>query len=205
MTDESELLLTDHELLALLAMNPTEAAAATRDVFRLSNVAHRDVLERAGVTTLLARGMAEPSNADIIPRERGAMVAAVLTTATEWLEVAFVTPGADHVMFVAASEHGALLFSLDRLGAHQVRPVDVSEGLPHLGTLLARAYLEDATDGLPAAAMLTHHPAVGSSRTANLKREADGWTLSAGTGDAEQKTSVTAESAFQDLHAALSR
>lgn len=204
MTDESELLLTDHELLALLAMNPTEAAASTRDVFRLSNVAHRDVLERVGVTTLLARGMAEPNGNDIIPVERGAMVAAVLTTATEWLEVAFVTPGADHVMFVAASEHGTLLFSLDRLGAHQVRPVDDSQGLPQLGTLLARAYLEDVTDGLPAAAMVTHHPAVGSSRTANLKREADGWTLLTGVGDAAQKMIVTQDTAFQYLHAALS-
>ncbi|WP_207343571.1 hypothetical protein [Arthrobacter sp. E3] len=206
MTDESELLLTDHELLALLAMNPTDAAAATRDLFRLSTVANRDILERAGVTTLLARGMAEPNGEDIIPVERGALVAAVLTTATEWLEVAFVTPSSDHVMFVAASEHGSLLLSLNRLGAHQVRPVDTAEGLPRLGVLLSQAYLQDATDGLPASAMVTFHPASGTTLTAHLKRdESETWTLLSGSGDAAQTETVPAAAAFERLSAALSR
>lgn len=206
MTDESELLLTDHELLALLAMNPTDAAAATRDLFRLSTVANRDVLERAGVTTLLARGMAEPNGEDIIPVERGALVAAVLTTATEWLEVAFVTPSSDHVMFVAASEHGSLLLSLNRLGAHQVRPVDTAEGLPSLGVLLSQAYLQDATDGLPASAMVTFHPTSGTMLTAHLKRdESETWTLLSGSGDAAQTETVPAAAAFERLSAALSR
>ncbi|MDO5753893.1 hypothetical protein [Arthrobacter sp.] len=205
MTDESDLLLTDHELLALLAMNPTDSAAATRDLFRLSTVAHRDVLERAGVTTLLARGMAEPNGEDIVPVERGALVAAVLTTATEWLEVAFVTPSSDHIMFVAASEHGSLLLSLNRLGAHQVRPVDTAEGLPRLGVLLSQAYLEDATDGLPASAMVTFHPASGTPLTVQLKRdESETWTLLSGSGDAVQTETIPAAAAFERLSAALS-
>ena len=206
MTDESDLLLTVHELLALLAMNPTDASAATRDLFRLSTAAHRDVLERAGITTLLARGMAKPKGDDIVPAERGALVAAVLTTATEWLEVAFVTPGTDHVMFVAASEHGSLLLSLNRLGAHQVRPVDTSEGLPRLGVLLSQAYLQDATDGLPASAMVTYHSASHTSLTAHLKRdESETWTLLTGSGDVAHAETVPAAAAFERLTAALSR
>ena len=205
MTDESELLLTDHELLALLAMNPTDAATATRDLFRLSTVAHRDVLERAGITTLLARGMAEPNGEDIVPVERGALVAAVLTTATEWLEVAFVASNSHHVMFVAASEHGSLLLSLNQLGAHQVRPVDTAEGLPRLGVVLSQAYLQDATDGLPASAMVTFHPASGTSLTAHLKRdESETWTLLSGSGDAARAETVPAAAAFERLTAALS-
>ncbi|SEF02407.1 hypothetical protein SAMN04489740_3819 [Arthrobacter alpinus] len=204
MTNESDLLLTDHELLALLAMNPTQSSASTRDVFRLGGVPHQDVLERAGITTLLARGMAEPSGDDIIPAERGALVAAVLTTATAWLEVAFVTPAADHVMFVAASEHGSLLLSLNRLGAHQVRPVDTSEGLAHLGVLLTKAYLQDATDGLPAAAMVTHHALSETSRTAHLKRDEDEtWTLQTGQGEAAQTATVPAATAFELFSSAL--
>ena len=205
MTDESELLLTDHELLALLAMNPTDAATATRDLFRLSTVAHRDVLERAGITTLLARGMAEPNGEDIVPVERGALVAAVLTTATEWLEVAFVAANSHHVMFVAASEHGSLLLSLNQLGAHQVRPVDTAEGLPRLGVVLSQAYLQDAADGLPASAMVTFHPASGTSLTAHLKRdESETWTLLSGSGDAARAETVPAAAAFERLTAALS-
>ena len=204
MTNESDLLLTDHELLALLAMNPTQSSASTRDVFRLGAVPHQDVLERAGITTLLARGMAEPSGDDIIPAERGALVAAVLTTATAWLEVAFVTPTADHVMFVAASEHGSLLLSLNRLGAHQVRPVDTAEGLAHLGVLLTKAYLQDATDGLPAAAMVTRHALSETSRTAHLKRdENETWTLQTGQGEAAQTSTVPATTAFELFSSAL--
>ncbi len=204
MTDETDLLLTDHELLALLAMNPTASSASTRDLFRLSGVPHQDILERAGITTLLARGMAQPNGDDIVPAERGALVAAVLTTATAWLEVAFVTPSADHVMFVAASEHGSLLLSLNRLGAHQVRPVDTADGLARLGVLLSRAYLEDATDGLPAAAMVTSHALSETSRTAHLKRdENETWTLQTGNGESAQTTTVPAETAFELFSSAL--
>lgn len=204
MTDESDLLLTDHELLALLAMNPTESAASTRELFRLSGVAHQDVLERAGITTLLARGMAHAEGEDIVPTDRGALIAAVLTTATAWLEVAFVTPSADHVLFVAASEHGSLLLSLDRLGAHQVRPVDTANGLTHLGVLLSRAYLEDAPDGVPAAAMVTRHGVAESSRTAHLKRGEDQrWSLQTGVGELAQTTAVSAADAFELFTSAL--
>ncbi|MFC8303667.1 hypothetical protein ACFUCV_08260 [Specibacter sp. NPDC057265] len=204
MTDESDLLLTDHELLALLAMNPTEASTATRDLFRLGAVAHQEILERAGITTLLARGMAEPDGDDIVPVDRGALIAAVLTTATAWLEVAFVTPSAEHVMFVAASEHGSLLLSLNRLGAHQVRPVDTAEGLAHLGVLLSRAYLEDAGEGLPAAAMVTRHAVSETSRTAHLKRgETELWTLQTGHGASARTSTVAAADAFDLFSAAL--
>ena len=204
MTDESELLLTDHELLALLAMNPGDSTTFTRELFRLNGVPHQEVLERAGITTLLARGMAQANGEDIDPVGRGALVAAVLTTATSWLEVAFVTPKVDHVMFVAASEHGSLLLSLDRLGVHQVRPVDTSNGVAHLGVLLARAYLQDATDGLPAAAMVTRHAVSETPRTAHLRREPnDVWTLKTGNGDAAQTVDVPAAEAFTLFSAAL--
>lgn len=204
MTDESDLLLTDHELLALLAMNPTESSTATRDLFRLGAVAHQEILERAGITTLLARGMAQPDGEDIVPIDRGALIAAVLTTATAWLEVAFVTPEAEHVMFVAASEHGSLLLSLNRLGAHQVRPVDTAGGLAHLGVLLSRAYLEDAGDGLPAAAMVTRHAVSETSRTAHLKRDENQlWTLQEGNGASARTSTVAAADAFELFSSAL--
>lgn len=205
MTDDSKLLLTDHELLALLAMNAGNAATATRDLFRLSNVEHRDVLERAGITTLLARGMAEAHGDDIVPVNQGALVAAILTTATEWLEIALVTPAAEHVMFVAASEEGTLLFSLSRLGAHEVRPIDPSQSMVNLGVMLAQTYLMGATDGLPASAMVTNHPATGGAQTANLKRdESDGWALLSGHGEATVPQEVTASNAFERLRDVLS-
>ncbi len=67
MNDETPLRLTDHELLALLAVNQTPSADTTRAVFRLSPVADNELLEQAGITTLLVRGLAEVSGDDIVP------------------------------------------------------------------------------------------------------------------------------------------
>lgn len=202
--EDAVLLVTDHELMAFLAMNPTDSAQATRDLFRLSTVEDRQVLERAGVTTLLARGMATVEDEDIVPVDKGAFIAAILTSATDWLEVALVTPKVDHVMFVAASEHGAILLSLNRLGAHEVRPVDASEGLGRLGMLLASTYLLDGPDGLPASAMVTNHHSTAGSLTAHLKRNEDeSWEMLVGAGEANIPVPVTAEDAFVKFLAAI--
>ncbi|MGA7204836.1 MAG: hypothetical protein WBX27_09430, partial [Specibacter sp.] len=63
---ENELRLTDHELLALLSMTPTESAATTRALFRLDQFDANELLTNAGVTTLLVRGLAELQAENIV-------------------------------------------------------------------------------------------------------------------------------------------
>lgn len=196
--------LTDHELLALLAMNPTPAAARSKELFRLAGVNHQDVLEQAGITTLLVRGLAEVAGEDIVPVDRGAIVAAVVSTADEWLEMALVTPSSDHVLFIAGSEQGAVLLNLSRYGVHEVQPVDSRAGMLSLGVAIARQYLVDGPDGLPAAAMIKHHRADGEPLVANLKAGEDGsWTLAEGDGENPPTRPVPAGEALASFEAAL--
>lgn len=207
MTDTANLetlRLTDHELLALLAMRPTSGAEKTRELFRLAGVRDKDVLEQAGITTLLVRGLAEVDGEDIVPIDRGAIVAAVVSSADEWLEMALVTPNSDHVLFTAGSEQGAVLLNLSRYGVHEVQPVDSSGGMLSLGIQIARHYLVDGPDGLPAAAMIKHHRADGTPLVAHLKAGADGsWTLATGDGDNPPHSPVPASEAFESFEAAL--
>jgi hypothetical protein len=196
--------LTDHELLALLAMNPTPAAERSRELFRLAGVNHQDVLEQAGITTLLVRGLAEVAGEDIVPVDKGAIVAAVVSTADEWLEMALVTPTSDHVLFIAGSEQGAVLLNLSRYGVHEVQPVDSRSGMLSLGVAIAKQYLVDGPDGLPAAAMIKHHRTGGKPLVANLKAGEDGsWTLAEGDGDNPPTRPVPATEALASFEAAL--
>jgi hypothetical protein len=196
--------LTDHELLALLAMRPTRGAEKTRELFRLSGVADKDVLEQAGITTLLVRGLAEVDGDDIVPVDRGAIVAAVVSSADEWLEMALVTPSTDHVLFTAGSDQGSVLLNLSRYGVHEVQPIDSRSGMLPLGIEIARHYLVDGPDGLPAAAMIKHHRADGKPVTAHLKAGVDGsWTLATGDEENPPHRPVPADQAFDEFAAAL--
>jgi hypothetical protein len=204
MNDETPLRLTDHELLALLAINQTPSAGISREVFRLSPVAGNELLEQAGITTLLVRGLAEVSGDDIVPVEKGAIVAAVVSTAEEWLEVALVTPKTDHVLFAAGSKEGAILLNLSRYGVHEVQPVDPGAGMLQLGLKIARHYLESGVDGYPAAAMIKHYRQSGPPLTAHLKVEADNaWTLATGADGADKTEAIDSADAFRSFESAL--
>ena len=91
MTD-TELRMTDHELLGLLAMTPTESAAVTLGLFRLDQHTDNELLTNAGITTLLVRGLAELQGEKIVPLEKCAIVGSVLSQAQEWLEISLNTP-----------------------------------------------------------------------------------------------------------------
>ena len=204
LTDETPLRLTDHELLALLSMDATPSAIMSRDIFRLAHVAGNELLEQAGITTLLVRNLAEVSGEDIVPVDKGAIVAAVVSSADEWLELALVTPTTDHVLFTAGSDKGSILLNLSRYGVHEVQPVDTASGMLALGVQLARHYLESGVEGYPAAAMIKRHRLSGAPVTAHLKVGEDkSWTLATGEDGAEKTQMVDAADGLRRFEAAL--
>lgn len=204
MTDDTPLRLTEHELIALLAMNKTPAANITTDIFRLRHVAENALLEQAGITTLLVRGLADVAGDDIVPLEQGAILAAIFSHADEWLEIALVTPGTDHVMFTVGSAAGGVLLNLSKHGVHEVQPLDPEPGMLGLGVKLARHYLETGLEGYPAAAMVKHHRLSGLPLTAHLKVSQDGtWTLATGDDGAAKTDVVDAADGIRRFEAAL--
>jgi hypothetical protein len=203
MTD-TELRMTDHELLALLSMTPTESAATTLGLFRLDQHAGNELLQNAGLTTLLVRGLAETQGELIVPVERCAVVGTVLSQAQEWLEISLATPSTEHVLFAVGSNVGAVLLSLGPFGVHEIQPIESGAAMLALGLHLCREYLVGAAEGLPATAVVKRIVTGREPVIVQLAAvESGDWTLRSG-GDSEfTEETVAPEAALDRLEAAL--
>ncbi|GAA5230457.1 hypothetical protein [Arthrobacter cryoconiti] len=201
---ETELRMTDHELLALLSMTPTESAATTLALFRLDQHAENELLRNAGLTTLMVRGLAQPQGEKIVPIERCAVVGTVLSQAQEWLEISLTTPTSEHVLFTAGSNVGAVLLSLSPYGVHEIQPIESGDAMVELGLHLCREYLTAAAEGLPASAVLRRLRVGQEPSVATLTAvESGDWTLRAGSETEFSEEKVTPAEALDRFEAAL--
>lgn len=183
-TEETQaLLITEHELIALIALAGTDGALRCQTLFRLDHAAGAP-LEQAGVSTLLVRGLMKIENDALQPVGPAATVTAVLADSTSWLETALVTPSSEHVSFMFGAEQGALLLNLSKYGVHELHPITGSEGMVTTAIQMADYYLKQAPDGYPAAATTRRHFKDGTSRAVHVKAEADG-SLSIAEGEGE--------------------
>ncbi|NVM96447.1 hypothetical protein [Arthrobacter wenxiniae] len=201
---ETELRMTDHELLALLSMTPTESAATTLGLFHLDQHTGNELLQNAGLTTLLVRGLAEPQGERILPVERCAVVGTVLSQAQEWLEISLTTPSTQHVLFAVGSNVGAVLLNLSPVGTHEIQPIESGSAMLTLGLHLCREYLAGAAEGLPATAVVKRLRAGQEPVIAQLAAvEAGDWTLrSGGESDFVEQT-VAPDTALDRFESAL--
>jgi hypothetical protein len=181
--EDAPLLITEHELIALIALAGTSAALRCQSLFRLDDAAGAP-LEQAGVATLLERGLMNVEGGSLVPAGPATSVAAVLATANAWLEAALVTPKAEHVYFLFGSGEGALILSLSKYGVHELRPLTNADGMFKTAIEMVTFYLGSAPDGRPAAATLRRHLADKSFRSVHVKAGQDG-SLEMATGDGE--------------------
>lgn len=203
MTD-TELRMTDHELLALLSMTPTESAATTLGLFRLDQHAQNQLLQNAGLTTLMVRGLAQAQGELIVPIENCAVVGTVLSQAQEWLEISLTTPSTEHVLFTAGSNVGAVLLSLSPFGVHEIQPIESGPAMLALGLHLCREYLVGAAEGLPATAVIKRLRTGAEPVVAQLTAvESGNWTLRTGSETDFTEHSVPPADALDRLEAAL--
>lgn len=182
--EDAPLLITEHELIALIALAGTTGALKCQSLFRLDQSAGAP-LEQAGVATLLERGLMTIEADRLVPAGPATGVAGVLADSDAWLEVALVTPKAEHVYFLFGSGNGALVLSLSKYGVHELRPVTDADGMFTTAIEMVRFYLGTAPDGLPAAGTLRRHLADGTFHAVHVKAAADG-SLEIVTGDDAQ-------------------
>lgn len=176
--NDTQLQMTDHELLALLSMTPTESAATTLKLLRLDQHGDNQLFHSAGLTTLMVRGLAAPQGEKIVPVDRCAVVGSVLSQAQEWLEITFTTPSNKHALIAVGSNVGALLLSISPYGVHDVQPIESGPALLELGLHLAREYLTGAAEGLPATAAMRRLRVAGQRNEAHLTATETGkWAL----------------------------
>ncbi|MFJ6155366.1 hypothetical protein ACIQF8_00325 [Pseudarthrobacter sp. NPDC092184] len=171
--EDAPLPITEHELIALIALAGTTGALKCQSLFRLDHAAGAP-LEQAGVATLLERGLMKVEGESLLPVGPAAGVAAVLADSDAWLEVALVTPKAEHVYFLFGSGNGALLLSLSKYGVHELRPLTDADGMFTTAVAMVGFYLDTAPDGRPAAGTLRRHVADGTFHSVHIKAEADG-------------------------------
>ncbi|MBT2585906.1 hypothetical protein [Arthrobacter sp. ISL-95] len=207
MTTQNEeipaLLITEHELIALIALAGTDAALRCQTLFRLDHAAGAP-LEQAGVSTLLERGLMKIDNDSLQPVGPAATVTAVLADATSWLETALVTPSSEHVSFMFGAEQGALLLNLNKYGVHELHPLTGSEGMITTAVQMADYYLNQAPDGFPAAATTRQHFNDGTSRAVHVKAEADGsLSIAAGEGENLKSSALSPEQFNARIRAGL--
>lgn len=199
MTD-TELRMTDHELLGLLAMTPTESAAVTLGLFHLDQHSDNELLTNAGITTLMVRGLAELQGEKIVPVEKSAIVGSVLSQAQEWLEISLTTPTTNHVLFTVGSNVGAVLLSMSPLGVHEVQPIESGPAMLELALHLIQEYLVGAAEGLPATAVIRRLRTGAEPVDAQLTAVENGaWVLRSES----TETALPAEEAMAAFKAAL--
>ncbi|MFP5312471.1 MAG: hypothetical protein ACLGH7_08715 [Actinomycetes bacterium] len=182
--EDAPLLITEHELIALVALAGTTGALKCQSLFRLDQSAGAP-LEQAGVATLLERGLMSIEAESLVPAGPTIGVAGVLADSDAWLEVALVTPKAEHVYFLFGSGNGALVLSLSKYGVHELRPVADADGMFTTAIEMVRFYLGTSPDGRPAAGTLRRHLADGTFHAVHVKTAPDG-SLEIVTGDDAQ-------------------
>lgn len=177
MTD-TELRMTNHELMVLLSMTPTESAGVTLGLLRLDPQDGGEALHNAGLTTLLVRGLASLQGEKIVPVDKAAVVASVLAQAQEWLEISLTTPSSSHALLAVGSNVGAVLVTISPYGVHDIQPIESGPAMLELGMHLIQAYLTEAAEGLPATAAVRRRLVAGESSEAHLTAAESGkWAL----------------------------
>lgn len=201
--DDAPLLITEHELIALIALAGTSGALKCQRMFRLDHAAGAP-LEQAGVATLLERGFMEIEGDGLLPAGPAASVTAALASSDAWLEIALVTPKAEHVYFLFGSADGALILSLSKYGVHELRPLTNADGMFTTAIEMVNFYLGTAPDGRPAAGTLRRHLADDSFRAVHVKAGPDGsLELREGEGEDSPATAVLPADLEQRLRKAL--
>lgn len=171
--DDAPLNITEHELIALIALAGTSGALKCQSMFRLDRAAGAP-LEQAGVATLLERGLMKVDGDALVPVGPATGVTAVLASSDAWLEVALVTPRAEHVYFLFGSADAAVVLSLNKYGVHELRPLTGADGMFTTAIEMVNFYLGTAPDGRPAAGTLRRHFADGTSKAVHVKAGPDG-------------------------------
>lgn len=201
--DDAPLLITEHELIALIALAGTSGALKCQRMFRLDHAAGAP-LEQAGVATLLERGLMTIEGEGLRPAGPATSVTAALATSDAWLEIALVTPRAEHVYFLFGSADGALILSLSKYGVHELRPLTNADGMFTTAIEMVNFYLGTAPDGRPAAGTLRRHLADDSFRAVHVKAGPDGsLELREGEGEDLPATALLPEDLEQRLRQGL--
>jgi hypothetical protein len=141
---------TSQELSYILSSKPGGNADRAWGALNLPPDVDRVVMAAAGLASLFARDLVELRDEQIIFTEVAALVGLVMTSDSEWIELAFAAPDQLDAGVLVRWESTALLFSPRMFGVFEVRALEsaeLSEGL----AALALGFLGTNSEGLVSA------------------------------------------------------
>nr|NLI49439.1 hypothetical protein [Propionibacterium sp.] len=160
--------LTDYELAALVDLNPTPQGLRALEAIGVAGLLDDPGALRAGVASLLVRGLAEAEDDRLLVGGFAGAVGTMLATADDLLLLVVTRAGevAGRTVLVDAPAGGFLL-DMTSLGAHVVQPLGLDTDLADLVRAVIAEFAEDAA-GLPFDVTLSRFHLDGDVRTAGL-------------------------------------
>lgn len=166
---------TSHELLYMLALNPSDAADTTRKHLRLGDPLEPGTpLYAAGATTLRIRGKLDTDGERLVPGEEVQALTAMLTKADRWVEIGLLDrQRVEGALLISAADYAGML-TANELGIFTVVALESAEVLPTAAARVVRGFLDRHQ---PAAASV-NVTAAGAERRCVINHGEDGrWRI----------------------------
>ncbi len=192
---------TSFELVALLTFQPGAAATQSAQSLRLADTQPSPEARRAGLSSLLVRGLAVATDGQVAPLGNAGGVSGVLTRADRWVEVGIVRRDRTDAAVLVGVGGSGLLVSPRGLDTWDVLPLRPGSDLLDGGLDLARRGIEDAGDQ-PVSASLKVTTLDGSVAAAVHRDDAGTWRVATEPVDADGALTIRDET-FPDADAAL--
>lgn len=185
----SPIRLTVAELAAITQLADTDAARRTAELLRVTKTTNWQEAIRHGMSSLIARGLADISGEDVSTSAEATVIARVMQVADRWAEIALVSEASSEGALMVSSPRGCILFGASPADTFDAIAIDPARPVGSVVANIAGDFLRRYDT---AAAAVTVYTA-DEQRHAALRRRGNAWALAEGAFD-EEGLMPTAES-----------
>ena len=161
MTDTAPLAITEPELVTLLAMGEGPGVTLSGQALGLGPLLAENLTHRAGVQTLLVRGLAELDGRELRAVAQARAVAAIAAAATEAFVVTVEGPATKTITSLISADGARMMFTLYPTGVHEVRLLTPEKSALDLVEAFLLAYDSDPAPERPLVARIRRLTAAG--------------------------------------------
>lgn len=167
--------LSSFELAYLLTGRADLPAVTARGLLGLPPASEAAVWEQAGRASLELRGLVDPDQEHVLPRNWVGGVGQTVGAAANWIIVHTKDPEWDEVSVFVQGPRAAMLLVRDRPAVWAFTGVEVGDSLVDLATRVVAGYLDDRPAGV--ALVRSVDPLAEDVRSVFAKRDGEAWLL----------------------------
>lgn len=172
--------ITDHELVALVDMGPTDGGRRALDAIGILPMLDDEPSLRAGYATLLVRDLAGIEGELIVAQHFANAVAAIMGECTEVVRLVITKDSepAVRTVFITASE-GAFLLDMTEFGVHAAQPLEPGQDILALIFDVVSGMASSEAIPLPFVVEVAKFTEAGTRKVA-LTADLTAWSMRAG-------------------------